>query len=194
MKLPPASGVSLAMDAIRWSSVPYCLAALALASPSIRRTHAVAVDPALELAAPAEIVVSEQLTQSDDSPPPEPLPHRRWTGPCAQRSALWNVPLEIALDVTPADGGLAEPLVITGKLEFAGRHAALTTAEGIVLLPEQPGVRSLTGDMTEIGGGGTSWEVFLDIDRVDSRHLVGSLVEIGGDRSTNVICHFDWRR
>jgi hypothetical protein len=184
------------MDAVRWSSVPYCLAALVVATPSIRRTRVVADEPPLDLAARTEIVVSGKLTlvSNDDPPPSEPLPHRRWTGPCSDQSEIWKVPLKITLDVTPPDGSRADQLMISGELAFAGRRARLGTIESDALVMEEPRGRRLGGEMTEIGGVDTTWDVFLYIDRVDSRHLVGSLLELADDRSANLICRFEWRR
>jgi hypothetical protein len=180
------------MEALRWSSVPYCLAALALAAPSVERTRAADQAPPLELATPSEIAEVMHVDH-DDPPPPEVPPHRMWTGPCSDQSRFWKGPMKIALDVTPPDGRITEQLVITGELAFVGRRARLSTMESDAYDPEARG-RTLGGAMTEIGGLGTEWDVFLVIDRVDAKHLEGVLLENVRGPSINVICRFEWHR
>jgi len=64
------------MDALRWSSVPYCLAALVLATPSVVPTRTADEEPPLELATPPEIVNSDMVTSAVAGGPPaaEPKP------------------------------------------------------------------------------------------------------------------------
>jgi hypothetical protein len=193
----PVSVVPPPMDALRWSSVPYCVAALVLATPSVERTSTVDEEPPLELATTPEVVISDKVTQvnNDDPPPPEPMPHRTWTGPCADQSELWKGPMKIMLDVTPPDGSRAEQLFISGELAFVDRRARLSTWETDYIDPmHEPRGRLLGGGMTEIGGLNTEWDVFMHVDRADARHLVGSLLERASDNSVNLICRFEWHR
>jgi hypothetical protein len=185
------------MDALRWSSISCCLAALVVATASVGRTRTVGEEPPLELATPAELVISDKVTQvnNDDPSPPEPLPHRTWTGPCADQSESWKVPMKITLDVTPPDGSRADQLFISGELAFVDRRARLHTSETDYIDPMHVRRgRLLGGAMTEIGGIDTRWDVSVYIDRADARHLVGSLFEDANDHSVNLICRFEWHR
>jgi hypothetical protein len=185
------------MDALRWSSVPYCLAALVLATPSVEHTRTADDEPQLELATPPEIVISNKVTlvNNDDLPPPEPMPHRTWTGRCTDQSEVWKGPIKITLEVTPPDGSRADQLSISGELAFVGRRARVSTLETDDLDPmNEPRWRMLGGGMTEIGGLNTEWDVFIYVDRADATHLVGSLLERANDNSVNLICRFDWHR
>ena len=185
------------MDALRWSSLPYCLAALVLAAPSVEHTRAADAEPRVELAIPPEIVIADEVIEvsRDDPPPPEPMPHRTWTGRCAEQSEMWQGPIEITLDVTPPDGNRADQLFIGGELAFADRRARLGTSEVDSLDPmHAPRWRMLGGDMTEIDGLRTKWDVFVYVDRADARHLEGSLFERADDGSVNLICRFAWHR
>ena len=183
------------MDALRWSSVPYCLAALVLATPSVKCMPTADEEAPLELATPSEIVVFDKLTQvsNDDPAPSEPMPHRTWTGPCADQSEIWKGPMKITLDVTPPDGNRADQLFIGGELAFVDRRARLSTWETDYIDPMHKG-RMLGGGMTEIGGLNTEWDVFIHVDRADARHLAGSLFERASDNSVNLICGFEWHR
>jgi hypothetical protein len=103
--------------------------------------------------------------------------------------------MKITLDVTPPDGSRADQLFISGELAFGDRRARLSTWETdyIDWMHESRG-RTLGGGMTEIGGLNTEWDVFMHVDRADTRHLVGSLFERADDNSMNLICGFDWHR
>ena len=171
------------MDALRWSTVPYCLAALALATPALPRTPAPAEQPSLELPSLDDPAAPVRIAEVDDVPPDPPRPTTRWRGTCAETSALWNTPIRLALEASTPD----DQLFVTGELAFADRRVSLATGEGDAPLPSPE--RRLFGNMIEIGGLGTTWDVLLFVERLDRTHFAGALYE-----GNQLICRFAWRR